>query len=912
MKSEDEVIVRVNWEKVDKDLYAAMVDKELRNLELTTDISTIREMDSSIHSVNTILTTAAIICGGKKKTRKNRRKTKVWNSELKKATAESKRAHWQYKEHRSKGTLDSEIIQNRKLAKLRLRRLYRQEIASKRSDNKREIMDARREDSKLFHKLIRRQRGVSDSKISELDVNGTTYKGKNVISGWKTHFQTLATPSDNLNFDKHYIEHVQQDVDVIKDICDSSEETLQEATTEELEKAIRSLNTGKSPDVYGVTAEHILNAGPAIIEILLLIYNAIFQLQTVPDILKIGTLTPVFKRKGSKLEAKNYRGITVLPVIAKLLELLLRSRLRDIIDRRQNQMQRGFTSYSSPLYCALLIEEFIRETTGCKQVTFTAYLDAKTAFDVVNHGSLLRKLFNYGVAGPLWNILHSFHQNATSVVKWDGVMSESIHIEQGVRQGGILSADLYKVYVNQLLDRIYECGYGARIGDIVCNAPTCADDLSSLSSDSQELQMLCDIAFDYSCMEQYQLQPTKSVVLPVRSRRKKQDGSYTWCLGRDEMPTVQKTTHVGVTRSDTNSAKAAIDENIQKARKTLYSLMATGLHGENGLDPETSIHLLRTYVLPVLLYGLDIYLPTSVELCTLETQFKKIIKHILSLPTTTADPAPFILSGLIPAEGLIHLRALTLFGNITRLDADSLEKRLALRQLSVKDTQSGSWFIDIRRICVKYDLPDPLDVLSDPPSRYAWKRQIHVKINNYWKDRLIKQAELYSSLQHLSITLYNPGKVHPLLRIGQDQDPVRQANRMAVKLKLVTGTYMLQSTRSAFNNIQVDPVCVLCKTSDETTMHFILECCVLDFLRKPILEIISSILRDAFNIHFEALDSEQQLQTILDFYVSLKPRKDNVEHVLELEHHCRRLCYSLHSHRYKLMCTLPTRKRYGL
>ena len=66
--------------------------------------------------------------------------------------------------------------------------------------------------------------------------------------------------------------------------------------------------------------------------------------------------------------------------------------------------------------------------------------------------------------------------------------------------------------------------------------------------------------------------------------------------------------------------------------------MASGLHGENGLDPETSIHLLRTYVLPVLLYGLDIYLPSPTELRTLETQFRKIIKHILSIPTTTADP----------------------------------------------------------------------------------------------------------------------------------------------------------------------------------------------------------------------------------------------------------------------------------
>ena len=48
------------------------------------------------------------------------------------------------------------------------------------------------------------------------------------------------------------------------------------------------------------------------------------------------------------------------------------------------------------------------------------------------------------------------------------------------------------------------------------------------------------------------------------------------------MPTVKKATHVGVLRSDTNAASAAIDENVQKARKTLYSLMASGLHGENG------------------------------------------------------------------------------------------------------------------------------------------------------------------------------------------------------------------------------------------------------------------------------------------------------------------------------------------
>jgi hypothetical protein len=64
------------------------------------------------------------------------------------------------------------------------------------------------------------------------------------------------------------------------------------------------------------------------------------------------------------------------------------------------------------------------------------------------------------------------------------------------------------------------------------------------------------------------------------------------------MPVVDKATHIGITRSDTNSARTTVDENIRKARRATYSLMGTGLHGENGLDPETSISLLKTYILP--------------------------------------------------------------------------------------------------------------------------------------------------------------------------------------------------------------------------------------------------------------------------------------------------------------------------
>ena len=57
--------------------------------------------------------------------------------------------------------------------------------------------------------------------------------------------------------------------------------------------------------------------------------------------------------------------------------------------------------------------------------------------------------------------------------------------------------------------------------------------------------------------------------------------------------------HTGIMRSST-SEQSAVKENIQKARRTLYSLMSSGLHRENGLDPPTAIHLMQIYVIPVL------------------------------------------------------------------------------------------------------------------------------------------------------------------------------------------------------------------------------------------------------------------------------------------------------------------------
>ena len=67
-----------------------------------------------------------------------------------------------------------------------------------------------------------------------------------------------------------------------------------------------------------------------------MVIQDIFDQELIPDSLKQGILTPVYKNKGSNKDAKNYLGITITSVIFKIIEVLLRNRIQDIILEHQH------------------------------------------------------------------------------------------------------------------------------------------------------------------------------------------------------------------------------------------------------------------------------------------------------------------------------------------------------------------------------------------------------------------------------------------------------------------------------------------------------------------------------------------------------------------------------------------------
>ena len=64
--------------------------------------------------------------------------------------------------------------------------------------------------------------------------------------------------------------------------------------------------------------------------------------------------------------------------------------------------------------------------------------------------------------------MHSLHKEAHTVVRWCGQTSEPFEIQQGVRQGDVLSTDLYKVYSNPLLNRVTGLLIGGMVGEVCC------------------------------------------------------------------------------------------------------------------------------------------------------------------------------------------------------------------------------------------------------------------------------------------------------------------------------------------------------------------------------------------------------------------------------------------------------------
>lgn len=859
---------RINWNKVDTNKYTQTIEHHLQN-QITRLPDSISQLEVELLKFQDLLYKAAWDASPPKPKKQNKKGKQVWSPTIKEATLRCKTAHKQWKQAgKSKDPNDASLIE-RAAAKKALRREIRTSNAIQRNKNTGKILKASGENKKLFFQLINRQRKGKSQTTTELIVNGTPLTSEeDICNGWKTHFSELAKPSENRKFDEEYLEDIEFDVEWIQYLL-KDDSIPPSFTFEEITTAVKSLNTGKAPDAFGLMAEHLIKLGVGATEHMLVLLNCALQLRKAPTCMKLGVLTPIYKKKKEKNLPSNYRGITVVSVIGKLWEKLIKERIVPTLAVTQNCMQRGFTKHTSPMNAALLLHEQFREVQTTKQELYVAFLDAKSAFDVVSHPSLLRKMFLDGIDDYLWELLRDTFIDAKTRIKWGKTSSSPFDILQGVRQGGTLSTEEYKRYNNPLLQWLGGFQHGCRFGAITCPAPTCADDIALVANSREDLQCLLDAAHIYSTKERFELQPAKSMILALNTATPyellMQDSP--WLLGDVPIPVVESAPHLGILH-DTGSCgvKTTLDQNIKKARGALYALMGAGLHGKNGLTPQANIHLLQIYVIPILLHGLEILLPTDTNLKIAIEFYENTLRMLISTSQNTAKPAIYILTGAIPLQALIHLKALSLYRAIAS-DPTSVEWKIAERQILMGNKRPKSWFNSVKETLAKYDLPMAYDLLTNPPQKEEWKRTTKKAVLDYWKKDLISRTRGYPSLKYISAEGWCPGT--PYYALKDITDSPIDIRRVPTMARILTGTMTLQANRRQFNQTNSE-ICLLCHEEPETRDHFIRCCPALEEYRNPFITAIKiifatrDIIPDEKNITEAILNPSYAIEGSLD------------------------------------------------
>ncbi|XP_063389200.1 uncharacterized protein LOC134674985 [Cydia fagiglandana] len=484
--------------------------------------------------------------------------------------------------------------------------------------------------------------------------NGTPLMDKTtILERWRGYCQQLYCDNNTLCEEEEYLDYAEREPDIL---------------LHEVESAIRKLKH-KACGSDGVTTQMIQNLGPEGVNIIHTICLKVWRTGQWPEDWTESSVVPLHK-KGSTRKCENYRTISLISHASKILLHILNKRLESFIARQIPQEQAGFVRGRGTREQILNIRLVIEK---CREHNISAamcFIDYAKAFDCISWKKMFEVMSEMGVPDHLTFLVQNLYLSGRSRVRIGECVSEPFQSERGVRQGCILSPQLFNLIGEHIMRRVLENQQGGiRIGGYLLNNLWFADDTTIIASTEAELADILDridrISAEYGLL----INRSKTKLMFVnRSGHPQRTNELR------DLDSVRKFVYLGSQISDDGDCDQEIVRRGQMAKAAVKRLEK--IWRNRGINRKTKIKLMHTLIFSIFLYASETWTLKARALRRIDAFEMWCWRRMLNISWTERRTNESILKELKITTRLSTIctqRVLKFFGHTVRRGTDTLE-----------------------------------------------------------------------------------------------------------------------------------------------------------------------------------------------------------------------------------------------